>query len=74
MSPIGALVEALASGAIEIVDLTQLLNERTPVIRLPEQFVDTPGLKPARDQPLRRARPRLGLVLARDRRARRHSL
>ena len=45
MSPIGALVEALASGAVEIVDLTQPLNERTPVIRLPEQFVDTPGLK-----------------------------
>ena len=44
-SPIGALVEALASGAVEIVDLTQPLNERTPVIRLPEQFVDTPGLK-----------------------------
>src|SRR5215211_6969083 len=44
-SPIGALVEALASGAVEIVDLTQPLNERTPVIRLPEEFVDTPDLK-----------------------------
>src|SRR5215218_7800173 len=44
-SPIGALVEALASGAVEIVDLTQPLNERTPVIRLPEEFVDTLGLK-----------------------------
>src|ERR671913_551831 len=44
-SPIGTLVEALASGTVEIVDLTQPLNERTPVIRLPEQFVDTPGLQ-----------------------------
>ena len=44
-SLVGALVEALASGAVEITDLTQPLNERTPVIRLPEQFVDTPGLK-----------------------------
>ena len=44
-SPIGALVEALASGAVEIVDLTQPLNERTPVIRITEKFVDTPGLK-----------------------------
>src|SRR5215204_6707669 len=44
-SPVGALVEALASGTVEVVDLTQPLNERTPVLRLPEQFVDTPGLK-----------------------------
>jgi hypothetical protein len=43
--PVGALVEALASGTVEVVDLTQPLNERTPVLRLPEQFVDTPGLK-----------------------------
>jgi kynurenine formamidase len=44
-SPVGALVEALASGSVEVVDLTQPLNERTSVLRLPEQFVDTPGLK-----------------------------
>jgi hypothetical protein len=43
-SPVGALVEALASGAVEITDLTQPLNERTPVLRLPEQFANTPGL------------------------------
>lgn len=39
------LVEALGSGAVEIVDLTQPLSERTPVIQLPEQFAQTPGLK-----------------------------
>jgi kynurenine formamidase len=44
-NPVTTLVEALASGAVEVVDLTQPLNERTPVIRLPEPFVNTPGLK-----------------------------
>ena len=43
--PVASLVEALASGGVEIVDLTQPLNERTPVIQLPEQFEQTPGLK-----------------------------
>ena len=37
-NPVASLVEALASGAIEIVDLTQPLNERTPTIQLPEQL------------------------------------
>ena len=44
-NPVASLVEALASGAVEIVDLTQPLNERTPTIQLPEQFAQTPGLK-----------------------------
>lgn len=44
-NPVAALVEALAGGTVEVVDLTQPLNERTPVIRLPEPFVNTPGLK-----------------------------
>jgi kynurenine formamidase len=43
-NPVTSLVEALASGAVEILDLTQPLNERTPVIRLPEEFEQTPGL------------------------------
>jgi kynurenine formamidase len=43
--PVASLVEALGSGAVEVVDLTQPLNERTPVIQLPEQFSQTPGLK-----------------------------
>src|ERR671933_1219106 len=44
-NPVTSLVESLASGAVEIVDLTQPLNERTPVIQLPEEFERTPGLK-----------------------------
>jgi kynurenine formamidase len=44
-NPVASLVEALASGAVEVVDLTQPLNERTPTIQLPKQFVQTPGLK-----------------------------
>ena len=43
-NPVATLIEALAGGSIEVVDLTQPLNERTPVIRLPEPFVNTPGL------------------------------
>ena len=41
---VSALVSALGSG-VHVVDLTQPLSERTPVIRLPEPFVNTPGLK-----------------------------
>ena len=44
-NPVTSLVEALGSGAVEVVDLTQPLNESTPVIRLPEEFAQTPGLK-----------------------------
>ena len=43
-SQVTGLVDALASGAIEIVDLTQPLSESTPVIQLPPPFVNTPGL------------------------------
>lgn len=38
------LLEALASGAVKLVDLTQPLTETTPVIQLPEPFANTPGL------------------------------
>jgi kynurenine formamidase len=38
------LAAALASGAVRVVDLTQPLSERTPVLQLPEPFVNTPGL------------------------------
>jgi kynurenine formamidase len=38
------LVGALASGAVRLVDLTQPLSERTPVLVLPEPFANTPGL------------------------------
>jgi kynurenine formamidase len=43
-SHIAALVEGLAGGAVEIVDLTQPLSESTPVIKLPPPFANTPGL------------------------------
>jgi kynurenine formamidase len=42
--PVTALADALASGAARVVDLTQPLSESTPVLRLPEPFVNTPGL------------------------------
>jgi kynurenine formamidase len=38
------LLDALASGAVRVVDLTQPLSESTPVIRLPEPFANTPAL------------------------------
>ncbi len=44
MPPLADLAEALASGAVRVVDLTQPLSERTPVLQLPEPFANTPGL------------------------------
>ena len=41
---VAAIIEALAGGSVEVVDLTQPLNEQTPVLKLPEPFVNTPGL------------------------------
>lgn len=41
---VAALAEAIAAGRVRVVDLTQLLNERTPVIQLPPPFGNTPGL------------------------------
>ena len=37
------LTEALTSGSIRVVDLTQPLNAETPVIGLPPQWPNTPG-------------------------------
>ncbi len=44
-NPVASLVEALADGSVEIVDLTQPLHEGTPMIKLPEPFLNTPGFK-----------------------------
>ena len=44
-SPLATLTDALASGAVRVVDLTQPLSESTPVLRLPEPFANTPGLR-----------------------------
>jgi kynurenine formamidase len=43
-TPVQSLLEALASGSVRVVDLTQPLHERTPVLKLPEPFANTPGL------------------------------
>jgi kynurenine formamidase len=43
-SHIGALLQGLSGGGVEIVDLTQPLTESTPVIKLPPPFANTPGL------------------------------
>ena len=41
MSILAPLVEGLATGAVEVVDLTAPLSDRTPVIQLPPQFAQT---------------------------------
>jgi kynurenine formamidase len=43
-SPLPGLLAALADGAVRVVDLTQPLSERTPVLQLPEPFANTPPL------------------------------
>src|SRR3954471_19473280 len=43
-STTAALLAALADGSVRVVDLTQPLSERTPVIVLPEPFANTPHL------------------------------
>jgi kynurenine formamidase len=43
-STVNALLESLAGGSVDIVDLTQPLSESTPVIKLPPPFANTPGL------------------------------
>ncbi len=43
-SQVGALIDGLSAGGVEIVDLTQPLTENTPVIQLPPPFANTPGL------------------------------
>ena len=44
-NPVASLIGALVGGRVEVVDLTQPLNEKTPVIQLPDPFVNTPGFK-----------------------------
>lgn len=42
---LGTLVEALADGSVEVVDLSHPLGEQTPVIDLPPPFANTPGFR-----------------------------
>jgi len=43
MSVLAQLIDALASGAVRVVDLSQPLGPDTPVIGLPEIFAPSPG-------------------------------
>ncbi|UGS33902.1 cyclase family protein [Capillimicrobium parvum] len=43
-TPTAALLDALADGSVRVVDLTQPLSEKTPVLQLPEPFANTPPL------------------------------
>ncbi len=45
MHILSSLVESLATGAIEVVDLTQPLSDTTPILQLPPPFANTPGWK-----------------------------
>lgn len=45
MSVLSDLVAAVGSGAVEVIDLTAPLSESTPVLALPEPFVNTPGFR-----------------------------
>jgi kynurenine formamidase len=45
METLASLVQGLTEGSVTVVDLTQPLSEWTPLIRLPEPFVNTPGWK-----------------------------
>ena len=38
------LADALANGAVKVVDLTQPLGPATPVIELPPMFAASPGV------------------------------
>jgi len=43
LSQLAGLIDALGSGAVEVIDLTQPLSETTPILKLPEPFANTPG-------------------------------
>src|SRR5215218_7978582 len=45
MNALATLVDALVSGAVEVVDLSQPLSEATPILQLPPPFANTPGWK-----------------------------
>ena len=43
MSVLSDLIEALAAGRLEVIDLTAPLSERTPILQLPPPFSNTQG-------------------------------
>jgi len=44
MPVLQALIDALADGSVQVIDLTQPLGPETPVIGLPPQFASSPGV------------------------------
>lgn len=42
--PVATLAAGLAAGSVKVVDLTQPLSEKTPVLQLPPPFANTPAL------------------------------
>jgi kynurenine formamidase len=42
---LATFVDGLVSGSIEVIDLTQPLSERTPILQLPPPLANTPGWK-----------------------------
>ncbi len=45
MESLTSFIQDLSDGSVEVIDLTQPLSEETPLIRLPEPYTNTPGLK-----------------------------
>src|SRR5918912_1525276 len=45
MAVLANLVDALQKGALRVIDLTQPLSEKTPILQLPPPFANTPGWK-----------------------------
>jgi kynurenine formamidase len=45
VDPLAELTRGLASGQVQVVDLTQQLSPTTPIIQLPPPFANTPGFK-----------------------------
>ena len=43
--PVAGLVQGLANGQVDVVDLAAPLNASTPIIHLPPPFANTPGFK-----------------------------
>jgi len=43
VTTLASLIDALASGSVRVVDLTQPLSETTPIIQLPPPLANTPG-------------------------------
>jgi kynurenine formamidase len=43
VTALASLVDGLASGQIQVIDLTQPLSEKTPILQLPPPFANTPG-------------------------------